>query len=215
MTIARGLQVIYAEPVAVSGTMPDPRAPVATTPTPSPTTHDTSDMRVPDGWSIASSPGGSGAFAYAYDPAWTDLRNSPEDRQFQKDAFAAAGDRPEGAVFLLGDWQSAASSTLPAVTIRVVGDPVAGREGDLKAVVEQYAVERAAVEGDDNPEFFYSGEYAHPLGYEGWGVRVWAHVDGENIAIDVTGVRYGDAVVFASMTADGHPVPIDPVPGVR
>lgn len=207
VTIAREFQSINAEPFVTGG--PGPARPAAPVVTPSP--HDITAVLIPDGWARRASPG-SGALAFAYDPSWTDVVDSPEDRQFQEEADAAAGDNPQDAVLLLGHWQRAASATMPAVAIRVVEDPLAGSDEDLRTIVERYANERAAVEGDESPSLVYSGDYAHPLFYEGWRVTTWADVDGERLAIDVTGIRYQDTVVFASMTANGYPVPIDALP---
>ncbi len=207
VVIANRLHTFYAQPVATSGTIPGQEAPVAT-----PSPHDITAMMTPDGWSRRASTG-SGALAFAYDPSWTDVMDSPEDRQFQEEALAAAGDSPQDAVVLLGDWQRAASATMPAVRIRVVEDPVGGRDGDIRTIVERYTSGIAADLGDDEPDSFSSGYYRHPLGYEGFQKETWAHVDGQTIAIVVTGLRYRDAVVFASMTTDGYLVPIDAVPG--
>ncbi len=184
----------------------------APAPAPSATTHAAWEMVFPDGWPSRTSTRGSAPVAFAYDPSWTEVTDAPENVRFQEDADAAAADDPANAVLLLGEWERAASATLPAVTIRVVEDPLAGRRGSLEEITEQFAIDLQASAGDDDPEIFYSGDWVHPLGYAGWRTTFFSGVDDGGVTVDVTAVEYGDAVVFSAMTTDGYPVPIEPVP---
>jgi len=169
------------------------------------------DAVIPDGWLQYTSPY-DGSVAFAYKPEWMDLSGSPEDEQFREDALGAVtGGEPDDAVVLLGHWRRAASATLPISEIQVVKVPHACADGDLPTVVEQYARARAALYGDDSPKLLSHSDYPQPLGYAGWKVMLWANFETDATAIDVTGIAYGDTVVFVVIASPVNWVTLDAV----
>ena len=160
--------------------------------------HTIDEMVAPDGWMVKYSD--TNSYAFAYDPAWTDLNTPQLAAQYRE----SLGNHVNYTYDFAGIWQVSASASGGSV-LQMIGGTYRVTSVDLEQEMKLVAKGASAGFGNAPTTTLRDDTLTNPLGYESRLEEFSVSSNGKNLYMGVAAVAEGDTIIFAIMVSSYKP----------